>query len=359
MKRLFFLLILSNCFLVLEQCSDNPPGLEVEDFFYVRNKGADMPVSVEGKLSSGKFIIMLHGGPGGDDEVYNNGIRNFSDKLENEFVMVYFDQRGSGISMGNYTHEQLTLSQFVEDLDCVIKVLNDRYGKNIKIYLLGHSWGGALGTAFLIEKTLQPKVKGWIEVDGAHEFNNTKVTIAAFKRISDEQIQQGHSTKFWNEIKDYCDKIDTANISDLTISKLNKYGYKAEETLMKDSVIKTNYDSINALLDIEGIINYYLFSGYNPLTSTINLYFTSSGFGMFDEVKNLNLTPELHKISIPVLFLWGKYDMVLPVELGNKAYDNIGSTDKEIFVFQNSGHSAMLTETYLFSQKVIEFVKNH
>ena len=74
-----------------------------------------MPVFVEGNLNSNTFIILLHGGPGGDSHTYNTGITYFSDQMEEEFVMVYYDQRGSGTSMGNYKKSDLTMEQYIED----------------------------------------------------------------------------------------------------------------------------------------------------------------------------------------------------------------------------------------------------
>ena len=39
------------------------------DFFFVSNDGAHMPVWVRGNVSSGVFLINLHGGPGGSSMI--------------------------------------------------------------------------------------------------------------------------------------------------------------------------------------------------------------------------------------------------------------------------------------------------
>ena len=40
------------------------------DFFYLNSVGAKMPVWVKGNKASGKYIIMLHGGPEGGSSQY-------------------------------------------------------------------------------------------------------------------------------------------------------------------------------------------------------------------------------------------------------------------------------------------------
>jgi pimeloyl-ACP methyl ester carboxylesterase len=57
-----------------------------------------------------------------------------------------------------------------DDLKKVILVLKTRYGKDISVFLYAHSFGGALSAAFLTTDNNQTMVKGWIDVDGAHNF---------------------------------------------------------------------------------------------------------------------------------------------------------------------------------------------
>jgi pimeloyl-ACP methyl ester carboxylesterase len=355
MKNIIIVLLI----ILLIGCEDNYQG-KTNDFFYLRNDGADMPVYVEGDVSSNKFVIFLHGGPGGTDIIYNRMLRHFSDEMERNFAMVYYEQRGGGISSGNYSSTRLTVDQHVKDLNVLIELLKYKYGQNIKIYLIGHSWGGALGTAYLLK--YQEKISGWVEVDGAHEFINCRLQINKLREIALQQNNISKSQKFWQEVLDMIDTISIDNdgmVSDEAISKLNKYAYKAEEALVNDSVIKYDYTNVDPIKELGGLINYYFFSEYDPLTTRLNEFMTSSGIGMFDEVKKINYTNQLKNITIPSLFLWGKYDLVLPFELGQEAYNSIGSVYKDIYIFQNSGHSPMLYEPDLFTEKVLRFVYNH
>ena len=77
------------------------------------------------------------------------------------------------------------------------------------------------------------------------------------------------------------------------------------------------------------------------------------------ETEKASMTADLNKITIPSLFLWGKYDFVVPPSLGEMAFNNVSSTKKEVVIFEKSGHSPMDSEPDLFAEKVIQFVELH
>src|SRR5690606_5108939 len=65
--------------------------------------------------------------------------------LEQHFVVVTWDQRGTGKSYAALDPaETLTLEQMVADTIEVTEYLRERFGED-KIYLTGNSWGSILG----------------------------------------------------------------------------------------------------------------------------------------------------------------------------------------------------------------------
>ena len=353
LKRVYIILILISI-----SCSDDTEGL-IEDHFYFRNEGADMPVYVEGNIDSKTFIILLHGGPGGDSHIYNTGISYFSDQLEEEFVMVYYDQRGSGISMGKYSANKATIEQYMKDLDLLIILIEELYGSDISIFLMGHSWGGTLGTGYLLNMNNDNKIDGWIEIDGGHNFCAEKVVASRLIEVGNEQISDENSVDFWEEVVDYCEKLDTNNITNEEITKINEYSYSAEEKLMADEVITFNFETLTLGKYVGGLVDHYFFSPYNPLTCWTNLRITSSGLGLFNEVTVTDYTNDLNQINIPTLILWGRYDMVIPVSLGEEAYDSIGTENKHIYIFEEAGHTPMLTHPDETARQIINFVNRY
>lgn len=343
MRRHWYLLVL---LAGLISCRKTDSG-KIDDHFILRSAGADMPVWVEGNPARKAFLVMLHGGPGGDAQVYNTLLRPFSDEMEKELVMVYWDQRGGGNSAGHFNKSAQDVANCVQDLDRLITVLNIRYGQDIKIYLMGHSWGGTLGTAYLLDPVRQARVRGFIEVDGAHNFLGIPEIVRRFREIGTRQIAFRESEAEWKQILDYCDEVDTLNPSDQDIIVLNQYGFSAERYLIDGG-------EINAGGEGNKPGTYMFGSSYNVGTANMNLLKTSSA--MFQELKGVDYTSRMNELKLPCLFVWGEWDMVVPRELGWQAFFNCGAIDKDYVEFSKSGHSPMINETEGFTRLTLNWV---
>jgi len=84
-------------------------------------------------------IITIHGGPGGD---YRSILS--LQALSDQYFVVFFDQRGAGLSP-RVNPEEITLTSAIADLDSIV----DYYGDGQKVNLVGHSWGAMLASAYL------------------------------------------------------------------------------------------------------------------------------------------------------------------------------------------------------------------
>jgi pimeloyl-ACP methyl ester carboxylesterase len=330
-----------------------------EDFFYLRNNGADMPVFVEGNFDSNTFIVVLHGGPGGNDQIYNSGLSVLSDSLEILYRMVYYDQRGSGTASGNYSNNEVQVNQYVNDLSALIQVLHNKYGNDITLFLMGHSWGGTLGTAYLIDENRQNAITGWIEVDGAHNFLYAPHIIENIINIGTTQISVGNHIDEWQTIVDFAEGLNPNEVSSTDLSTLNQHGYTGEGYLLNDGILTSDAVTIDPLQYLSDGISHSLNSPYNPLTGTINMLFTNNAFLNAITSGTLNFSDDLHKITIPCAFFWGKYDMVVPIADGYDAFDKVSTDEKRMVVFESSGHSPMINETNRFLEELIDFVETY
>ena len=98
-----------------------------------------------GNASDNTFLIVLHSGPGIAGLDYRRGVFMF--ELEKKYAVVYTDQRGQGMSQGHLNTERIAVSELIKDVEALILVIKEKYGADSSIFLLGHSWGGTLGTA--------------------------------------------------------------------------------------------------------------------------------------------------------------------------------------------------------------------
>src|SRR5262249_16374437 len=117
----------------------------IEQLRKVRIGGIDQWISVRGKDRRNPILLYLHGGPGfammPTSWTYQAG-------WEDYFAVVQWDQRGSGKTYGasdpKSVEPTLTYERYLADTEEMIRFLRREYGKD-KIFLLGHSWGSALG----------------------------------------------------------------------------------------------------------------------------------------------------------------------------------------------------------------------
>ncbi|MCP4441525.1 MAG: alpha/beta fold hydrolase [Aureispira sp.] len=312
-----------------------------DDIITIRNEGGDMPAYIFGNKDSKTFIVLLHGGPGGSGLEYRFG--QFSRELEADYAMVYWDQRGQGQAHGHYKSDQLTVDLMVEDLHKLILTLKHQYGEDISVFLMGHSWGGLLGTAYMVTD-YQKELKGWIEVDGAHDYvKNDPDLVQMFKTIGSDQITRGIQVEEWQPILDFVNTIDVNNINYDQSVQLNQYGHKAEG-FMREVKEPAAENSINYRVD--GLIS-ELSGGVTNSTLTKN------------GLDNISFTNDLHKITTPSLILWGTYDFVVPPSLAVDAMNLIGTSDKEMVLFDQSGHSPMANEPDKFLQVTNAFIEKY
>ena len=338
---LIFLLIVGFSFSCRKE--DVSFSTNTSDVFYVSNAGASMRVLVEGNTQNNVFVLVVHGGPGMSSYVYNTAY--LSKNLEDKCAMVYWDQRNSGASQGNSNGNRLNLDQMVEDLRKVIVVLKYRYGQNIKIYLLGHSFGGMISTAFLTEPGNQEMVSGYIDVDASHDYPvNDSLTRLSLLKTGVSEIAKGNKTKEWEAIVRYC-KDHPSNFSLEESQSLEIFAAEAENYI--DSV-----KSVNIVSTVfRGIVD-----DKTPVTSVlVNLLYTeNSEFNK--ELLKKRFSDKLGMINIPVLVLWGKYDFVCPPALGKDFYSLVSSTEKRMVVSPVSGHNFIYQDEKLFCDEVSSFV---
>lgn len=331
-------------------CAKDDIG-DLSDTLYVRHKGADMPAHIYGNGSEKIFLIILHGGPGGDGLSYRAG--TIKSEIEKEFAVVYYDQRGSGMSQGRYSEDGISVDIMTDDVLALVKVIQHKYGEDSRFFLMGHSWGGTLGTAVLLKN--QDVFRGWIEVGGAHDAKGVFFEYPInFNRVADEQIEVNNNVSYWESVKSKINGLDTDNYSDDDFYTMNREAYKAEEKLQDDRRI----NKVNSKIQGQSVIT--TFFRNNILTVAWNGAVTQSILvrdqGVFE---NLSFAEKLGEITIPSLLLWGKYDMVIPPKFGQDAYDGLGSASKKLVIFEKSGHSVMIHEPDLFAQEVIDFMKKY
>lgn len=107
----------------------------------VKLNGSDEWITIRGKNKDNPILLFLAGGPGGSQL---SETREQLRALEDKFIIVDWDQAGSGKSYNAAKINSLTPKRYIEDAHELTKYLCQRFNKK-KIYVCGESWGSALG----------------------------------------------------------------------------------------------------------------------------------------------------------------------------------------------------------------------
>jgi len=307
---------------------------------YVRNEGADMPVWVRGNINAETFIIFIHGGPSLSG--IETAITREYAVLEEDYGLVYYDQRGGGFTHG-HTTVNLTEEQLYDDLDVIVDFVKSKYTNAKSVFLLGESWGGYVGTGYLLDATRQSKITGWIECAGSH---NLAISWWLSKEkcleVIDEKLTVNPNDDFWKEQQE--------NL--ITTTEINNYA----------DIMKINYPA--QLIDRE-------VSTDSPLDPTTKVEWATSpaATGMdqvnnpawFETLVNGNHNPLMHQITLPSLLIYGGRDPIVPIKMGQNGYEFLGTPDedKELVIFENSGHIVSNIEHDRFNKTVKSFIEKY
>jgi proline iminopeptidase len=89
------------------------------------------------------ILVVLHGGPGGD----YRSLLKATDFAEAGFFVIFYDQRGTGLSE-RVDRSQFTAAQImIDDLHALID--HFQISDEQKVFLLGHSWGAMLASGYI------------------------------------------------------------------------------------------------------------------------------------------------------------------------------------------------------------------
>ncbi len=332
-----FVLLMTSC----QQEGEN----RIDDVLHIRHKGADMPAYVHGIAEKNVFLVVLHGA-GSFGLAFRDGA--FTETLEEEYVIVYWDQRGQGMSQGRYDPPEDLIGLMAEDVHALVQVLRSKYGADIKLFLMGHSWGGLLGaSALLDDPAKQARFNGWICVDGALDL----VRAAEARRglmlaIAEEQISAGNNASDWEVLREEVSELDS--LSDEDYNPMLRYALHTMQLLQVSNVVPATISSeklFRTVID-NNPITWQVSNLFNqPVNAAIEQEYTVSG--------------RLNEIIIPTLMMFGKYDVSVPPLVGREAYKLLGSSNKSLVIFDQSIHHPHDTEPGKFSDTLISFIEKH
>ena len=131
-----------------ELAIDTPNGIVEERF--IRIGGIDQWIQIRGEDRANPVLLVLHGGPGWPNAVFNLPLRSW----EKDFTVVQWDHRGAGKTLGLYGKAgsgEMTFDRRVADAIEVCEYLRNHLHKD-KVILLAESMGTLTGTPLVMRR---------------------------------------------------------------------------------------------------------------------------------------------------------------------------------------------------------------
>lgn len=258
-------------------------------------------------------LLVLHGGPGGT----SCGFTRMA-PMGNERSVIRYDQLGSGRSGRPDDMNLWTVDRFVEGLHALRNELNLE-----EMHLLGHSWGGALAAAYVLEKG----------TEGIVSLTLSSPLLSSPAWMEDANYLRAQLPP---EMQDALDRHEAAG----TLEH-EEYLAATEEFYRRHVRGGERLPSSDACAGAGGndVIYEYMWG---------NTEFSATG-----TLVNFDLTPRLGEIDVPVLLMAGEHDEARPERM--REFRSL-INDARVEIIPDAAHGTLSRQTELYLAVLANFL---
>lgn len=258
--------ILSGLLLAASVHGGPPPG---EGFVAVAGGPVWYHVAGDGP---GVALLALHGGPGGT----SCGLSRL-EALGDQRPVIRYDQLGTGRSGRPDDLSLWTVERFVEELHTLRQSLGLE-----RMHLLGHSWGGALAAAYVLEKGTE----GIVSLTLSSPLLSTPAWVADANLLRQQLPEDVQRTLAEHET---AGSIDSEAYAKASEQFYERFVYAGEKP---DDLVECAGAPWNEVI-------------YRHMWGPTEFHATGT-------LLDFDLTPRLGQIEVPVLFIAGEFDEARP-----------------------------------------------
>jgi pimeloyl-ACP methyl ester carboxylesterase len=299
----------------------------------IRTAGAGHPV-----------LLLMQQGPG---LPMINEVRRFERLLglEDAFTVVYWDQRGTGLSarpLRNHANGfGISAQQMVGDTVALLELLHDRFGG--KTFIAGFSFGATFAAQAAVQRPdlVAALVATGMDIDIPMAETRTYdfVLSTARQRGSRRAIRQ-------LEAIGAPPHLDVKRFSTRARWAANFGGVTSGATfarLLRDlitSLVRSpDYSAADIIRTIRGI--------------------SASQAALLPQLAGTDLVTTIPRLDIPVVLVQGRLDQVAPGDAAQRWHDSLTAPSKQLVWFGNSAHSPHLEEPAKFRELLLTLRASH
>ena len=289
--------------------------------------GARQAISVRGADRANPILIFIHGGPGAVEMPI---AWSFQRPWEDYFTVVQWDQRGAGKSFPlndpKVIAPTMTLERYRDDTIELAELVGKRYGQR-KVFILGHSWGSAVGLAVAAKRP--DLLHAYVGMGQLIDFReNERVGMAWTLRQARER-GNAEAVREVEALRPYPDGDRfTIDQADGWRKWANQYGalaaYRSDANFyLRAPRLSPEYTAADRKAWGEGAV------------------FTVTT--LWPRLADLSFK-DLTRLEVPVVMMLGRHDYATPSPIAAAWMDRLGAPRKTTLWFEHSAHLPMIEE---------------
>ena len=279
--------------------------------------GVSQWILIRGNSVEKPLLLKLHGGPG---QAEMATVR-FNRLLEQDFIVVEWDQRGAGKSAEAIDPERaMNIAQLVEDTHDLTELLLKRFHQK-NLILVGSSWGSVIGMETV--KQYPDLYRAFVSTGQIANF--TEGMNVGYRFLVAEAKKRGN----------------TKALEELT--KIGAPPYAGDGGDAKRETYGKWLQAFGGLWHSSE-----KFDRVGWMTSSVEyawpekLHYTSAAKKSFDlllpQLTGVDLNSTVPKVEVPVYFAVGRYDRMAPFEVSQAYFSILTAPRKEWVWFEGSAH---------------------
>jgi pimeloyl-ACP methyl ester carboxylesterase len=304
-----------------------PLAGSISEKIHVNINGVQQGMFIQGRDATKPVLLFLHGGPGMPEYAVS---REYPRILEEDFVVCWWDQRGSGLSYSErIPSETLTEDQLVSDTIEVTQYLRKRFGQD-KIYLMAHSGGSFFG------------------IQAAARAPQLYHAYIAMGQISQQMESEKLAYQYMLEQFKFAG-------DDKMVQKLEQYPLPTMESMppayraIRDEAMhKLGIGTTHTMRSVvTGIFLPVMLSREYTLSEKIDVWrgkWSGYSTSMWNQILATDLTARVRKLDLPVYIMAGNYDYTVSQDLARDYFSRLQAPLKGFYNFEASAHSPLFEE---------------
>jgi pimeloyl-ACP methyl ester carboxylesterase len=297
--------------------------------------GHDQRLLIRGHDVDNPVLLFLAGGPGGSEL---GTMARWAGQLERDFVVVTWDQRGTGASYRSFEPAStLTVEQAVADTIELSELLRDRFATT-DVYLVANSYGTFLGVL-----AAQQRPDLYAAYVGTGQMVNV---VETDRRFYDDTLAWAQQTG------------DVATVDALRTLGEPPYDdplailpVVAGEQQWNDYTGVEGHQGKREFYEHVGASEYSLLDKLSVFTGLIDTYAT-----LYPHLYDVDLRTAASDLDVPVYLVQGRHEARGRAEPVQTWFSQLEAPHKQMIIFDVSGHRPFVEEPERFHEAMTDIV---